>query len=565
MNKVTADEMRAAHQSRVTSIDYLFDDFDRLIQSPESVHRLRRFILDLAVRGKLTPQDSNDEPASELVKRIAADKARLVKAGKIRKSRTEPEFGKDFPFDLPRGWAWIPFGLLHYLVRGVTYSKSDVAETHTADYVAILRANNIGPNLSLSHDAPVFVKRERVAADQFLGSGDFMIALSSGSKNLVGKAAFVKEDFDEAFGGFCGAIRLFTPQVQDFVGVYLQSNLYRESISAGSRGIGINNLKKETLTNLALALPPLAEQRRIVTRVNELMALCNRLEAARAEREATRDRLATASLARLNAPDPDSATFHHDVAFALKNLGPLTTRPNQIKALRQTILNLAVRGKLVAHDLENEAVIKHHSGKPKCEGLPANWRRLRLEEFLSEDTRNGYSRKPDDVHDGIPILRISAGTTRIDGLVAEEEHKLISGVGPDIRAKYSLRPGDLLACRFNGNKKFVGRMKLFKDYLGIQPIYPDKLIRVRVEACEALPEFVRIAAESDLVREQVEPFCSTTVGNWGISASNVREQVELSVLRPSGIGVSAHQILERSYSPSHPALNNASSSQKSTN
>ena len=104
----------------------------------------------------------------------------------------------------------------------------------------------------------------------------------------------------------------------------------------------------------SLPPPPLAEQHRIVAKVDELMALCDRLEAARAEREATRDRLATASLARLNAPDPDPAMFQHDVAFALNNLAPLTTRPDQIKALRQTILNLAVRGKLVPQDPNDE-------------------------------------------------------------------------------------------------------------------------------------------------------------------------------------------------------------------
>ena len=144
---------------------------------------------------------------------------------------------------------------------------------------------------------------------------------------------------------------------------------------------------------------------------------------------------------------------------------------------------------------------------------------------MTENTRNGYSRKPDDAPDGIPILRISAGTTRIDGLVAEEKHKLISGIGPDIREKYRLMDGDLLACRFNGNKDFVGRMKLFRDYLGIQPIYPDKLIRVRVDPFETLPEFVRIAGESDLIRQEVEAFCSTTVGNWGISASKLKKVV----------------------------------------
>ena len=76
------------------------------------------------------------------------------------------------------------------------------------------------------------------------------------------------------------------------------------------------------------------------------MALCDQLEAARTERESTRNRLATASLARLNAPDPDPTTFQNHAAFALENLTPLSTRPDQIKALRQTLLTLAVRGKL---------------------------------------------------------------------------------------------------------------------------------------------------------------------------------------------------------------------------
>ena len=84
------------------------------------------------------------------------------------------------------------------------------------------------------------------------------------------------------------------------------------------------------------------------------MALCDRLEKARAEREATRDRLSASSLVRLDAPDPDPMVFRNHAAFALEHLTPLTTRRDQIKALRQTILNLAVRGKLVAQDPNDE-------------------------------------------------------------------------------------------------------------------------------------------------------------------------------------------------------------------
>jgi type I restriction enzyme, S subunit len=118
-------------------------------------------------------------------------------------------------------------------------------------------------------------------------------------------------------------------------------------------------------------------------KVDELMALCDRLEAARAERETTRDWLTAASLARLDAPDQDSAIFADHARFAIDNLGALTTRPDQIKQIRQTILNLAVRGKLVPQDLNDEPAsdllseIKRHRKKfyaekkiPKPKDLP---------------------------------------------------------------------------------------------------------------------------------------------------------------------------------------------------
>jgi type I restriction enzyme S subunit len=107
--------------------------------------------------------------------------------------------------------------------------------------------------------------------------------------------------------------------------------------------------------------------------------------------------------------------------------------------------------------------------------------------------------------------------------VAEEEHKLIGGVSPSQQEQYQLQPGDLLACRFNGNRSFVGRLALYLGYLGIKPIYPDKLIRLRLLSKLVLPKLVRCFAESSVVRRDIEGYCATTVGNWGISASNLKE------------------------------------------
>lgn len=112
------------------------------------------------------------------------------------------------------------------------------------------------------------------------------------------------------------------------------------ALGFGTTFVAIN---KKQLTSFRLPLPPLREQARIIDKVAELMALCDLLQTARVEREATRDRLTAASLARLNAPDP--VTFRDDARFALDALPALTTRPDQITQLRQTILNLAVRGK----------------------------------------------------------------------------------------------------------------------------------------------------------------------------------------------------------------------------
>ena len=150
------------------------------------------------------------------------------------------------------------------------------------------------------------------------------------------------------------ALRPHLPLRSEYCALALRRPDFVDYVTRLGQGTKMPRLRTEDAVKSPFPLPPLAEQHRIVARVNELMALCDRLEAARAEREATRDRLATASLARLNVPDPDPAMFQHDVAFALNNLTPLTTRPDQIKALRQTILNLAVRGKLVLQDPNDE-------------------------------------------------------------------------------------------------------------------------------------------------------------------------------------------------------------------
>jgi len=487
--------------------------YERVAEAPDAIARLRRFILDLAVRGKLVPQDAQDEPASELLKRIAKEKARLAKAGQIRRQPTlESITDSASMHPLPRTWAWVRVGDIFDYDAG---TKRDPKELDPARW--LLELEDIEKDTSRISQRFRVNDRDSLSTKSEFEPDDILYGKLRPYLNKVVVADEPGYSTTEIV-----AIRPFLKLSSEYCALAFRRPDFVTYVERLGRGTKMPRLRTPDAIIAPFPLPPLAEQHRIVAKVDELMALCDQLEAARQEREARRDRLVAASLARLNTPDPE--TFQSDARYTLNALPALTTRPNQIKQLRQTILNLAVRGKLVPQDPSDESVHLDVLSETEAKvALPASWRYIRLAELLREDTRNGYSRRPDDAPEGAPILRISAGTVRRDGVVAEEEHKLISGIDAKTRKEYGLRTGDLLACRFNGNKAFVGRLSIFNDYLRLQPIYPDKLIRVRLEPQRAVSAFLRLASETDLVRDEVEVFCATTVGNWGISASNLKE------------------------------------------
>jgi hypothetical protein len=164
-----------------------------------------------------------------------------------------------------------------------------------------------------------------------------------------GGAMSVPDDFTEAnISQHVAIIRAAFTGTETFLHYLVLSPYFQAFVFDEQTGAGRGGLPKNKMDRIAVALPPLAEQHRIVAKVGTLMGLCDRLEAARAEREAVRDKFTAASYARLNVLDPE--TFRDDARFALDALPALTTRPDQIRQIRQTILNLAVRGKLVPQD-----------------------------------------------------------------------------------------------------------------------------------------------------------------------------------------------------------------------
>jgi len=513
----------------------LVQHFDLIAQAPGGVARLRELILTLAVQGKLVPQDPNDEPASELLKKIRAEKDRLIAEGKIKRDKPLAEIAdEELPFELPATWTWCKGREIFNVIRGVTYQKTDARESFVEDHLPLLRANNIQATINL--DDLVYVPRQLVSDDQCLRKGDYLVCLASGSKKLVGKAAPFASDVACSFGTFCGVIRPVSEM--GFLAIYLSSPLYRDTVSAASAGIGINNLKGSSLLGLDIPLPPLAEQSRIVTRVEELMQLCDALEASGQLEAQQHAQLAGTLLGTLTQSETPEALADNWQRIGT-HFDVLLDRPEAVDALEQTILQLAVRGLLVPQDPTDEPAsvllqkirtekdqliaqgkIKRDKPLPpitdeeKPFELPQGWEWVRLCDLMP-DFQNGASSRGDSGGQLITVLRLADIKKR---RISLKDTRQLPIASHDI-AKYRLEAGDILITRVNGSAEIVGQFNLCDR--PVDAIYCDHFIRMRIGRQWIAPDFCALLGESPIVRESIQSLFITTAGQKTVNQGHI--------------------------------------------
>ena len=235
--------------------------------------QIRQSILQYAVQGKLVEQNPQDEPASELLKRIKAEKEQLIKEGKIKKEKPLPPITQDeIPYDLPQGWEWVRLGNVGLSNIGLTYKPADVTQSDSG--IPVLRSSNIQNNKIDLQDL-VRVTTEIKNQNLFVEISDILICARNGSKNLVGKSAIITELKEPmTFGAF---MAIFRSQINNWVKIYLDSLLFKKTLESVNT-VTINQITQNNLKNAIIPLPPLAEQKRIVAKVEELMTLVNKLE-----------------------------------------------------------------------------------------------------------------------------------------------------------------------------------------------------------------------------------------------------------------------------------------------
>lgn len=232
--------------------------------------QLKASILQYAVEGKLVKQDHNDEPASELLKRIENEKAELIREGKIKKSKKLPAISNDEePFDIPDSWEWIRLGNICEPIRyGFTSSAKDNGNSKLVR-ITDIQNNNVNWNNVPFCDVPK-VKLK----DLQLKTNDILIARTGGT---VGKSFVVKNISEVAvFASYLIRIRLIDNELIDFVKYFLDSPYYWQMISLKQSGTGQPNVNATKLSEILIPIPPLKEQKRIVAKIEKLMPLVDK-------------------------------------------------------------------------------------------------------------------------------------------------------------------------------------------------------------------------------------------------------------------------------------------------
>jgi len=296
--------IRAAHHSLTQPCDHnefqsawqrIRDNFDQLHTTLDSVKTLRQTILQLAVRGKLVPQDPNDEPASVLLEKIRAEKERLVAEGKIKKKKSLPRIEPgDVPLELPRGWEWVRVGSVLNVTSGMTFDKGLEKVDGVIPYVKVGNMSMPGNELVITTSSR-FIDPDGRMEDWIIPAGSIIFpkrggAIATNKKRIVKDPIFVDLN-----------TMALTPTKGGVDTAYVYQWLSSVDLATLNTGTSVPQINHKDIEPLPFPLPPRAEQHRIVAKVDQLIALCDDLEAKINANESASRHFAEAVVAELAA------------------------------------------------------------------------------------------------------------------------------------------------------------------------------------------------------------------------------------------------------------------------
>ena len=318
------------------------------------IRKLRELILELAVRGKLVPQDAADEPASELLKRIQVEKAKQIAEGAVRKGQPLPSISEqEKSFHLPVGWGWVRLGQIGDWGAGATPLRS--VSSYYGGETPWFKSGELTADFIDTSEETITELALRDCSLRLNQPGDVLIAMYGAT---IGKTAILKVP-----GTTNQAVCACTPNTGIF-NRYLLTLLKATKSNFIGQGAGgaQPNISREKIILTVVAMPPTVEQHRIVEKVDELMALCDQLENQHSNAAEAHEKLVSQLLGTLLIPSQPpllqrgggEAGGDSEWQHIAAHFDTLFTTDASIDALKQTLLQLAVMGKLVPQNANDE-------------------------------------------------------------------------------------------------------------------------------------------------------------------------------------------------------------------
>ncbi len=502
-------------------MELLEQHFDTAFSAPEGIQKLRELILTLAMQGKLVPQSPSDKPANTLLKDIEAEKKRLMKEGKIKAPKRLPEMAAgDDPYALPQGWQWVRLGSVGNIFNGNSINAAEKEAKYAgAEGLPYIATKDVGYGFDpLDYENGICIPLDETKF-RVAHQGAVLICAEGGS---AGKKCGLTER-DICFGNKLFANELYGQIPSRFILYAYLSPVFRASFAAAMTGI-IGGVSIAKFVEIPLPLPPLEEQHRIVTKIDQLMARCDALEKLRVAQEAKRLAIHAAALSQL-LDTTGNGSANDAWTFITQNFGDLYAVKENIAELRKAILQLAVMGELTEQRKEDRPVkelldkIKSERSRLLIRGasndkvdpknlsysIPESWALLPLDAILIFGPTNGYSPKAVDYETKVRSLTLTATTS---GVFKGEYSKFIADDMP-MNSDLWLQDGDILVQRGN-TIEYVGVPAIYRGEPNSY-IYPDLMMKLRVST-ELDNDYVCFAMSASPSRNFLRERASGTSG-----------------------------------------------------
>ncbi|MFD1361759.1 restriction endonuclease subunit S [Lentibacillus salinarum] len=503
-------------------MELLLKHFEEIVQTEEDVEELKKIILELAIQGNIVPQNKNEKPA---LKQLENEEKLHEKVPEITEN----------PFDLPSNWTWLHMRDIMNIgsskrVRKADWRNSGIPFYRAREIVKLSKHGFVNNDLFISKDHYSQLK-DAVGVPR---KNDLMVT----GVGTIGVTYVVKES-DEFY--YKDASVLCFSNIYninpDFVKLFMHSNFAKSQITKDAMGTTVSTLTIKRAKNLVFPLPPFNEQNRIVNRVNQLFAICDQLHTQIELEKQSSDKFNTNLFSRIQ--DASSPYQKEDLAFAIEHMDDLCQTKEDVDLLRQSLLSLAVQGKLVEQDPNDEptsVLLENIEGEKErlvAEGkirkpkklpeimeeekpyeLPQGWEWIRLG-TISNKIHYGYTASAKDTDTGTKLLRISD----IQKNKVNWNTVPYCDIDDDNYKKNSLQERDILIARTGGT---IGKSFLIENIL-YPSVFASYLIRVQLN--KTLNEkFFKYFLESSLYWNQLKSSSKGT-GQPNVNATSLSKLI----------------------------------------